>query len=66
MESEFTKTKMMQGLKSDIDMTSVSGSFRKSHNGEGFATVMTSMEAAWMHRQNLRPDESRSAGAIAM
>ena len=56
----------MQGLKSDIDMTSVSGSSLKSHNGEGFAIVRTSMEAAWIYRQSLRPDESRSAGAIAM
>ena len=57
---------MMQGLKSDIDMTSVSGSSLKSHNAEGFAIVRSSMEAAWVYRQNLRPDESRSAGAIAM
>ena len=57
---------MMQRLKSDIDMTLVSCSCVKSHNGESFAIVRTSTEVGWMHRQNLRPDESRSAGAIAM
>ena len=56
----------MQRLKSDIDMTLVSRSCVKSHNGESFAIVRTSTEVEWMHRQNLRPDESRSAGAIAM
>lgn len=55
LESKFFKTKKKQGLKSDIDVISVSSPSLISQYAEAFATERTSMEASWMHRQNLRP-----------
>lgn len=44
----------MQGLKSDIDVISVSGPSLKSQYGESFAAGSTSREVSQMHRQSPR------------
>lgn len=49
------KTKKKQGLKSDTDVISISSPSLKSQYAEAFASERTSMEASWMHGQNLRP-----------
>lgn len=62
---KFIKTKKMQGLKSDIDVISVSGPSLRSQSGESFATNRTSIEASGTHRQNQRPDQARSVAMVA-